>query len=77
MCLPISYADWPQDAASISPGKEVSEAVKLAQKSAVAESTMGHCKATRFISSSGLNRYATMVQWCDTIYIIELIEHTY
>jgi hypothetical protein len=32
VCLSASFADWPQDACSISPAKEVSDAVKAAQK---------------------------------------------
>lgn len=32
MCLPIGYADWPHDACSLSPAKEVVDAVKAAQQ---------------------------------------------
>jgi hypothetical protein len=32
VCLPAGYAEWPQDACSISPAKEVADAVKSAQK---------------------------------------------
>ncbi len=34
VCLPTHYAEWPQDAGSISPAKEIADAVKLAQKTA-------------------------------------------
>jgi hypothetical protein len=34
VCLPMSYTEWPQDSSSISPAREVADAVKLAQKAA-------------------------------------------
>ena len=32
VCLPVGYADWPHDASSLSPAKELADAVKSAQK---------------------------------------------
>ena len=32
VCLPMGYAEWPHDACSVSPAKEVADAVKSAQK---------------------------------------------
>ena len=38
--MPTSYAEWPQDVASVSPAKEVAEAIKLAQKTAGSRTKM-------------------------------------